>query len=131
MTMTEKEKRNKEVAKKVKKFMKAARNFLKNKNGGEVAPEWECSLIMLEEYFKQFCLLTIEIDNLDSLVSMSRYGEQPNSLLAARDKAAVRLESILKQLGMTLKAALSMDIAEPVIEESPLESFVKGKVEKR
>lgn len=120
-----------EVEKKTKKFMRSAREFLKKKNGGKVAPEWECSLMMLEEYYKQFISLTEEINNLDSLVTVSRYGPTPSPLLAARDKAAMRLEALMKQLGLTLKAALSMDIAEPVIEDSPLESFVKGRIEKR
>ena len=129
--MTEKDKRNKEVAKKTKKFMKNVRVFLASKSGGVVPAEWECSLMLLEEYYKQFCYLTIEIDNLESMVSMSRYGEQPNPLLGARDRAAVRLESIMKSLGLTLKSALTMEIAEPVIEESPLDKFIQGKIEKR
>jgi hypothetical protein len=37
----------------------------------------------------------------------------------------------MKQLGLTLKSALTMDIAEPVQEESVLEKFVKDKIEKR
>ena len=129
--MTEKDKRNKEVTKKTKKFMKSVKTFLASKSGGEVPAEWECSLMLLEEYYKQFCYLTIEIDNLESMVSMSRYGEQPNPLLGARDRAAVRLESIMKSLGLTLKSALTMEIAEPVVEDSPLESFVKNKIERR
>lgn len=120
-----------ETEKKTKKFMRSAREFLKKKNGGKVAAEWECSLMMLEEYYKQFISLTEEINNLDSLVEDSRYGKIPSPLLAARDKAAMRLEALMKQLGLTLKAALSMEIAEPVIEDSPLEEFVKGRIEKR
>lgn len=120
-----------EVEKKTKKFMRSAREFLKKKNGGKVAPEWECSLMMLEEYYKQFISLTEEINNLDSLVTVSRYGPTPSPLLAARDKAAMRLEALMKQLGLTLKAALSMDIAEVVETENPLDSFIKGRIEKR
>ena len=120
-----------EAEKKTKKFMKIARTFLAGKNGGEVAPEWECSLLMLETYYNQFIRLSQEINKLDSIVEDSRYGKQPSALVKARDATAIRLESILKQLGMTLKSALSMDIAEPIQEESPLESFVKGKIEKR
>lgn len=119
------------VEKKTKKFMKSVRAFLASKSGGQVPMEWECSLLLLEEYYKQFVMLTEEINKLDSVIVDSRYGSIPHPLLAARDKSAIRLEALMKALGLTLKAALSMDIAEPVIEESPLESFVKGKVEKR
>ena len=72
-----------------------------------------------------------EIDELDSLIVESRYGSVPHPLLAARDKAAIRLESMLKQVGCTFKEAARLDIVEPVSEESPLEAFVKNKIEKR
>ena len=120
-----------ECEKKTKKFMKSVKTFLASKSGGKVPAEWEASLTLLEEYYKMFIGLTLEINKLDSLVVDSRYGVIPHPLIGARDRAAVRLESILKQLGMTLKSALTMEIAEPVIEESPLESFVKNKIEKR
>ena len=119
------------IEKKTKKFMRSVKAFLASKSGGVVPAEWECRLMLLEEYYKQFVTLTEEIDKLDSMVTMSRYGNQPHPLLGARDKAAIRLESLMKSLGLTMKSALSMDIAEPVIEESPLESFVKGRIEKR
>ena len=129
--MTEKDKRNKEVAKKTKKFMKSVKAFLASKSGGVVPAEWECSLMLLEEYYKQFCYLTIEIDNLESMVSMSRYGEQPNPLLGARDRAAIRLEAAMKSVGITFKEAAKMETIEVVEPDSPLESFVKNKIEKR
>lgn len=129
--MTEKDKRNKEVAKKTKKFMKSVKTFLATKSGGVVPAEWECSLMLLEEYYKQFCYLTIEIDNLESMVSMSRYGEQPNPLLGARDKAAIRLEAAMKSVGITFKEAAKMETIEVTEPDSPLESFVKGRIEKR
>ena len=130
-SLTEQELKQNVIARKVKKFMKVVKDFLASKNGGEVAPEWECSIMLLEEYYKQFVALTLEIDSLDSLVVDSRYGAVPHPLLAARDKAAIRLEALMKALGLTLKSALSMDIAEPVQAESPLEAFVKNKIEKR
>ena len=128
--LTEKEKKEKKIRRNVDKFMKNVRAFLASKNGGGVAAEWECILMLLEEYYKQFVVLTEEINSLDSLVATSRYGTIPHPLLAARDKTTVRLESILKSLGLTLKSALSMDIAEPVIESSPLEQFVSDRINK-
>ena len=124
------EKDTKRVEKRVKKFMKSVRSFLAEKSGS-VRPEWECSLILLETYFEEFLMLTIEIENLDSLLQDSRYGTQPHPLLGARDKSAIRLEGLLKSLGCTFKEASKMDIVEPIIEESPLEAFVKNKIEKR
>lgn len=132
--LTDKEKRDNKIKKQVAKFMFSVRGFLANKSGG-VAPEWECSLMLLEEYYKQFLVLTEEINNLDSLVVISRYGETPNALLTARDKAAIRLEAMLKQCGVTFKEAARMEVIEPVVEESDLEKWIKAKnnnkVEKR
>lgn len=120
-----------EVEKKTKKFIKNVRLFLASKSGGKVPLEWEASLTLLEEYYKMFIGLTLEINQLPSLVVDSRYGVVPHPLIAARDRAAIRLESIMKALGLTLKSALTMEIAEPVIEESPLDKFIQGKIEKR
>lgn len=129
--LTDEELKGNKIDRKVKSFMKVVRKFLASKNGGEVAPEWECSVMMLEAYYEQFIRLSEDIAGLDSLIEMGRYGPQPSALLKARDATAVRLEAMMKQLGLTLKSALTMDIAEPVQEESPLESFVKNKIEKR
>lgn len=128
--LTPEETQANEVNRRTKKFMKVVRDFLASKNGGEVAPEWECSLLMLETYYSQFIRLSKEIEQVD-IVVQSKYGPQPNALLKARDTTAVRLEALMKALGLTLKSALTMDIAEPVQEESVLEKFVKGKIEKR
>lgn len=129
--LTEEELKENKVERKVKSFMKVVRKFLASKNGGELAPEWECSLLMLETYYNQFIRLSEEIDGLDSIIEKGRYGYQPSPLLKARDTAAVRLEALMKQLGLTLKSALTMDIAEPVIEDSPLDKFIQDKIEKR
>lgn len=122
---------NKRVTKQVKKFMKSVKDFLMAKNGGKIPPEWGCSLMMLETYYSQFIRLTYEIDGLPSLIEMTRYGAAPSPLLKARDTTAVRLESLMKAFGLTMKSAMGMEIVEPVVEESPLESFVKNKIEKR
>lgn len=126
----EKKTLNRRVKKQVKAFMKSVKEYLLAKNG-HIEPSWSCSLSMLEVYYSQFLMLTEEINQLDSLVEESRYGPRPSVLLTARDKTAVRLESLMKQFGITFKSASSMDIIEPVKEESPLEKFVKNKVEKR
>lgn len=129
--LTEKELQDKKVDARVKKFMDVVERFLASKNGGEIAPEWSLSIDMLRVYYGQFIRLSMEIDALPSLIETTRYGAAPSPLLKARDTTAVRLESLMKQLGLTLKSALTMDIAEPIQEASPLETFVKNKIEKR
>lgn len=121
----------KKTEKMVKKFMKAVNAYLAAKSGGKVEKAWGCSLMLLEEYYRQFITLTYEINNLDSLVVMSRYGEIPHPLLTARDKAAIRLESLMKSCGITFKEAAKLEVIETVQEESPLDAFIKNKVEKR
>lgn len=122
---------NRRVTKAVKKYLKSVKEFIMAKNGGKIPPEWGCSLTMLEVYYQQFLLLNDEIAQLDSLVEESRYGPRPSVLLTARDKTAVRLESLLKGFGLTMKSASSMDIIEPVKEESALEKFVRNKTEEK
>ncbi len=129
--MKQKEAENKRINKQVKKFMKSVKEFLMAKNGGKIPPEWGCSLLMLETYYAQFIRLTYEIDALPSLIEMTRYGAAPSPLLKARDTTAVRLESLLKGFGLTMKSAMGMEIVEPVVEESVLDKFLKNKIEKR
>lgn len=124
------EKETKKIEKKVKKFMKSVRAFLVEKSGS-VRPEWECSLLLLETYLEEFLVFSMEIENLDNIVTIGRNGEQPHSLFGARDKAAIRIEGLLKSLGCTFKEATKMDIVEPVAEESPLDKFISNKIEKR
>ena len=131
MEQKEKEKRNKKIEKKVKAFMKATNDYLKSKNGGVVPAEYICSLELLREYYKLFVELTEEISSLDSLVFVGRYGPQPSPLLTARDKACIRLESMMKELGLTFKSQKALKVSTAVAEESPLEKWTKGKIEKR
>lgn len=129
--LTEKELSAKRIDSKTAKFMASVRQYVASKNGGAVPEAFEGSFLLLEEYYKQFIMLSEEISKLPELVVDSRYGKVPSPLLSARDKAAARLESMMKQMGITFKSANSMAIIEPVKEESPLEAFVKGKIEKR
>ena len=124
------EKEQKKVDKRVKKFMKSVRAFLVEKSGS-VRPEWECSLLLLETYLEEFMVFSIELEKLESIVTVGRNGEQPHSLFGARDKAAVRIEGLLKSLGCTFKEAAKMEVIEPVVEDSALDSYLKNKIEKR
>ena len=126
----------KKVDLKTKKFIKSAEKFLATKAGlNEVPLEWEISLIMLESYFRDFLELVLRIQELPSITFKGRYGEQPSPLLAARDKAAIRLESLLKEMGMTMKSGVKMKVVEPQKDKSSLDLFLEGqnkkKIEKR
>lgn len=118
----------KKVQLKTKTFVKAAREFLKSKNNGNINPEWEASLMLLEEYFKTFLQLTYELEGLDSLLTESG---KLTPLYGARDIAARRLEFIMRELGLTFKSQLKMELTEAVEEESPINQFIKGKIESR
>lgn len=120
------------ITRKTNKFMESVKNFLKKKSGGDIPDEWEASLMILEEYYKLFMQLTLEIEKLDSFLVPSKYGQIISPLIGARDSAARRLESMMGNLGLTLKSAIKLDVAEVEVSDSPLESFLSSNnVEKR
>jgi len=117
----------KEIQKRTKSFMKSCRTFLAEKTGSEeVPPELELSLMMLESYFKEFMELTARIDKLDKLTITGRYGETPNPILAVRDKAAARLESLMKATGLTVRTQQQMGFNKPEKEGSALEKWMES-----
>lgn len=113
-----------QAKKKTKKFIKDVRTFIKE-HSGEESPQLEVSLIMIENYFYEFLFLTMKLENMDSIIITGRYGEQPTPLIAARDKAATRLESMLKESGLTLKSAQKIPQSKKK-EKSVLEQFMTG-----
>ena len=121
----------KEVDRSTKKFMKSARAFLATKGGGEVPSEWELSLVLLEAYYRQFIELNLQISQLDSLIIEGRYGAVPSPLLACRDKASVRLEALMKEMGLSMKSGIKLNVVEPKKEESALDKYLKKQVEQR
>lgn len=129
------ERTKKRIDKKTKEFMKSARSFLLAKAGGvEIPAEWELSIYMLEIYFKQFLELNEEISAMDTILVQSKYGLIVSPLCSARDKAAVRLESLMKQMGMTMKSGKQLGATDIKKEESPLDLYLKSqnqKIEKR
>lgn len=120
----------KEAQKKTKELMKAVKKFLATKAGnenGNIPDEWQISVLMLQSYAYEFFELTYRIDALPCLTIKGRYGETPNPILAVRDKAAQRLESLLKQMGLTMKSSFQMGAVEPQVAESPLDAFLSKK----
>lgn len=127
---TESQKRQENIKKRTKKFMTSVKKFIKAKYNNTIPAEFECSLLLLETYYQQFLALSEEIDSLGSYVTTSRYGSCPHPLLGARDKAAIRLESMMKEMSLTPKAQAKMGVTE-MTDENPLETFIKGNIEKR
>lgn len=117
-----------------KKFMKSARAFLATKltgsPDGEIPDEFELNLILLESYYKTFIQLNLEIDDMDSIVIDGKYGSCLSPLCAARDKACVRLESLMKSMGLTLKAGKVLGTTEVKKKESPLDVFLQKQNER-
>ena len=112
-----------------KRFIKSARAFLSTKltgnPDGKIPEEFELNIILLESYYKTFTMLDLQINDMDTLTVDSRYGPVPSPLLAIRDKACVRLESLMKSLGMTLKSGKMLGTTDVKKEESPLDKFLK------
>ena len=111
--------------------MKSAKTFLATKltgnPNGEIPPEFELNLILLESYYKTFIMLQLEIDDMDTIVEQGRYGLQVSPVCNARDKACVRLESLMKQMGLTLKSGKVIGTTEVKKEQSALERYLEGK----
>lgn len=113
-----------------KEFMHAAKSFLATKltgkPDGKIPDEFGLNLTLLESYYKSFIMLDLQINDLDSIVVEGRYGPQPTPLLSIRDKACVRLESLMKQLGLTLKSGQQMGSTEIKKAETPLDTYFKS-----
>ena len=121
----------KKVDKDTKKFIKSVKAFLATKAGGEIPDEWYASIMLMEAYYRQFVELDLQIQQLPSLVIKGKYGLAPSPLLACRDKASVRLEAQLKEMGLTMAKALKMNVVDVKKKTTPLEEFMKGKIETR
>lgn len=123
----------KKIERETNKFLKDVRKFITDKNNGVIPPEWAMSIRLLETYYRQFLQVTYELEGLESVIVDSRYGPTAHPLLKVQNTAAVRLEKMMSELGLSLKSATKLEIAKPVVEESVLTKFVKNKtgVEKR
>lgn len=123
---------NKKVDRQVKKFMKVVKDYLTVKGGGVFPPEWELSKDLLETFYRQFLVSCVEIEKLDCLyVDTGRGGGQKeHPLLSIRDKAAIRIEGLMKQMGLTMKSGLQMGTTDVKKEETPLDAFFKVNTQK-
>lgn len=114
-------------SKDTKDFMRNVRAFLENKNGGDIPPEWEALLGMLQNFYEQYVQATNEILRLDTLIVDSRYGPQPHPLLKIQAQASMQVQKLCAEFGLSMKQAQRLKVVEPPKEETALESFLKKK----
>ena len=125
--LTEEEKTKNRIARETATYMESVRDFLRKANNGEVPLEYNLSLLMLEEYYKQLLVFNAEVAKLDgNYVVDTRYGKQPNAILKARDATVQKLDLLQKQLGLTFNSQIKLKIKDTKpCEESVLEKFMK------
>lgn len=109
-------------------YMEGVREFLRKANNGDIPLEYNLSLLMLEEYYKQLLVFNAEVAKLDGdYVVQTRYGLQPNAILKARDMTVQKLDMIQKQLGLTFNSQIKLKLKDTTkVEESPLEKLMKS-----
>lgn len=125
---TETQNVNNRINRDVAKYMSAVTDFIENATGGPVPLEYQCSLIMLESYYKQLLMLNAEISKLDSLMIKDQHGSRLNPILGARDTCVSKLDMLLKQLGLTFNSQIKLKVKDVTKTESnPLDDFITGK----
>lgn len=126
--------REKKAEKNTKKYIKCVKEFLSEKNGGEIPPSWNMGITLLEVYYKQWLMVTYELEALDSYVVTNNVGtliEHP--LIGMQNKFSTRLEKQVSEMGLSLKSGAKLNVVEPKKAESALDTFLKkqSKVEVR
>lgn len=126
--LTEEEKTKNRIARETATYMESVRDFLRKANNGEVPLEYNLSLLMLEEYYKQLLVFNAEVAKLDgNYVTQSRYGLVPNAILKARDQTVQKLDLLQKQLGLTFNSQIKLKIKDTKhVELSPLEQLLNN-----
>lgn len=130
--LTKKEKQKNAAARKVKRYVKAVEDFIRSKNGGELPIELEASLDMLSTYYALYLRMCDEIDRLTSLMVAENGRVEMHPLLKSRDSVVMRLDSLLKSMGVTFQQQVKMkiiDVTKP--DANPLEEWLDGEKEVR
>ena len=109
-------------------YMEGVREFLRKANNGDIPLEYNLSLLMLEEYYKQLLVFNAEVAKLDGdYVVQTRYGLQPNAILKARDMTVQKLDMIQKQLGLTFNSQIKLKLKDTKpVEENVFEKLLKN-----
>jgi phage terminase small subunit len=120
----------KKVDKRAKKFMKVVRDYLTTKGGGSLPPEWELSIDLLETYYRQYLVACAEVEKLDCwyIATERGKGAKEHPIFLIRDKAAIRMESLMRQMGLTLKSGKQLGTTEVKSEETELDQFLKSQI---
>jgi len=126
--LTEEQKTKNRIERNVQTYMEDVREFLKKANNGTIPLEYNLSLLMLEEYYKQLLVFNEEVAKLDgNYVTASRYGLVPNPILKARDATVQKLDLLQKQLGLTFNSQIKLKIKDTKpVEESVFENLMKN-----
>ena len=127
--LTKKEKEKNAAARKVKRYVKAVEDFIKRNNDGELPIEFEASIDMLTTYYSLYLKMSDEIDRLDSLMVTENGRVEMHPLLKSRDSVVMRLDSLLKSLGVQFKDQVKMkiiDVTKP--ETNPLDEWMAKEV---
>lgn len=130
--MTDAEKKRSSIKKRVNKFMENAEEFIKSKNNGTVPLEWIGLLDMLRDYYTQYCNASWEISQMDTYLTMSRYGETVSPIFKLQATAAANVQRLCGEFGLSMKQAQKMKVKTPEKEKSVLDSFFEDNmIEKR
>lgn len=127
--LTKKEKQKNAAARKVKRYVKAVEDFIRSKNNGELPIELEASLDMLSTYYALYLRMCDEIDRLTSLMVAENGRVEMHPLLKSRDSVVMRLDSLLKSMGVTFQQQVKMkiiDVSKP--ETNPLDEWMAKEV---
>lgn len=127
--LTKIEKQKNAAARKVKRYVKAVEDFIRSKNNGELPVELEASLDMLSTYYSLYLKMCDEIERLDSLMVTENGRVDMHPLLKSRDSVVMRLDSILKSMGVTFQQQVKMkiiDVSKP--ETNPLDEWMAKEV---
>lgn len=127
--LTKIEKERNAAARKVKRYVKAVEDFIKRNNDGELPIEFEASIDMLTTYYSLYLKMSDEIDRLDSLMVTENGRVEMHPLLKSRDSVVMRLDSLLKSLGVQFKDQVKMkiiDVTKP--ETNPLDEWMAKEV---
>ena len=111
--------------------MENVREFIKSKNSGEIPLEWIGLLDMLEDYYKQYVSATLEIEALDSYLIKCNNGVVLSPLFKLQATSAMKVQQICAEFGLSMKQASKLNVKQPKKEESVLDAFFKGEIEKR
>ena len=114
-----------------KLFMKNVRDFLSRKNSGNIPPEWEALLGMLMNFYEQYVRATEELMSVDSLTIQSLHGPVPHPMLKIQAQASMQVQKLCAEFGLSMKAGSKLGVTEAKKDETPLDKFLKGSVEKR